>query len=66
MYQISSHPAIQRVVVLGTLCAVELRVEGSNAGYDLITPSFIFYVVPTMHICYLDFIIHVIPLKSTS
>ncbi|XP_021808925.1 bifunctional dethiobiotin synthetase/7,8-diamino-pelargonic acid aminotransferase, mitochondrial [Prunus avium] len=33
VYQISSHPAIQRVVVLGTLCALELRVEGCNAGY---------------------------------
>lgn len=32
--QISSHPAVQRVVVLGTLCALELRAEGSNAGYD--------------------------------
>ncbi|KAF3452815.1 hypothetical protein FNV43_RR03248 [Rhamnella rubrinervis] len=31
--QISSHPAVQRVVALGTLCALELRAEGSNAGY---------------------------------
>ncbi|KAK9275394.1 hypothetical protein L1049_022658 [Liquidambar formosana] len=31
--QISSHPAVQRVVTLGTLCALELRAEGSNAGY---------------------------------
>ncbi|CAK9181202.1 unnamed protein product [Ilex paraguariensis] len=30
---ISLHPAIQRVVALGTLCAVELRAEGCNAGY---------------------------------
>ncbi|KAM2039774.1 hypothetical protein ACFX1T_013182 [Malus domestica] len=39
VYQISSHPAIQRVVVLGTLCAVELRVEGSNAGYGSLYAS---------------------------
>ncbi|KAK7329822.1 hypothetical protein VNO77_24002 [Canavalia gladiata] len=31
--QISSHPAIQRVVTLGTLCALELKAEGDNAGY---------------------------------
>ncbi|KAF5456289.1 hypothetical protein F2P56_025788 [Juglans regia] len=31
--QISSHPAVQRVVALGTLFALELRAEGSNAGY---------------------------------
>ncbi|CAK9147590.1 unnamed protein product [Ilex paraguariensis] len=30
---ISLLPAIQRVVALGTLCAVELRAEGCNAGY---------------------------------
>ncbi|GMN52124.1 hypothetical protein TIFTF001_021281 [Ficus carica] len=33
VYKISSHPAVQRVVALGTLCALELRAEGSNAGY---------------------------------
>ncbi|KAL6189075.1 hypothetical protein ACLB2K_040465 [Fragaria x ananassa] len=33
VYQISSHPAIKRVVVLGTLCAIELQAEGCNAGY---------------------------------
>lgn len=31
--QISLLPAVHRVVVLGTLCALELRAEGSNAGY---------------------------------
>ncbi|KAK4481850.1 hypothetical protein RD792_012761 [Penstemon davidsonii] len=31
--QISSHPAVHRVVALGTLCAIELLAEGSNAGY---------------------------------
>ncbi|XP_056176987.1 bifunctional dethiobiotin synthetase/7,8-diamino-pelargonic acid aminotransferase, mitochondrial isoform X2 [Syzygium oleosum] len=31
--QISSHPAVQRVISLGTLFALELRAEGSNAGY---------------------------------
>ncbi|KAM3762418.1 hypothetical protein ACB098_01G343900 [Castanea mollissima] len=31
--QISSHPAVERVVALGTLFALELRAEGSNAGY---------------------------------
>ncbi|XP_057952926.1 bifunctional dethiobiotin synthetase/7,8-diamino-pelargonic acid aminotransferase, mitochondrial-like isoform X1 [Malania oleifera] len=33
VHQISSHPAVQRLVVLGTLCALELRAEGCNAGY---------------------------------
>nr|GME13234.1 bifunctional dethiobiotin synthetase/7,8-diamino-pelargonic acid aminotransferase, mitochondrial [Ipomoea batatas] len=31
--QISLLPAVGRVVVLGTLCAMELQAEGSNAGY---------------------------------
>ncbi|CAI9098544.1 OLC1v1035210C1 [Oldenlandia corymbosa var. corymbosa] len=31
--QISSNPAVQRVVALGTLFAVELRAEGCNTGY---------------------------------
>lgn len=31
--QISLLPAVHRVVVLGTLCALELQAEGSNAGY---------------------------------
>ncbi|CAH9147974.1 unnamed protein product, partial [Cuscuta epithymum] len=31
--QISLLPAISRVVALGTLCAIELQVEGSSAGY---------------------------------
>ncbi|KAK7265291.1 hypothetical protein RJT34_32909 [Clitoria ternatea] len=33
IHQISSHPAVQRVVALGTLCALELKAEGNNAGY---------------------------------
>ncbi|KAK6159136.1 hypothetical protein DH2020_006450 [Rehmannia glutinosa] len=31
--QISILPAVHRVVALGTLCAIELLAEGSNAGY---------------------------------
>ncbi|KDP22928.1 hypothetical protein JCGZ_01765 [Jatropha curcas] len=31
--QISSRPSVQRVVALGTLFALELQAEGSNAGY---------------------------------
>ncbi|XP_044462822.1 bifunctional dethiobiotin synthetase/7,8-diamino-pelargonic acid aminotransferase, mitochondrial-like isoform X2 [Mangifera indica] len=31
--QISSHPAVRRVVVIGTIFALELAAEGSNAGY---------------------------------
>ncbi|CAH2069617.1 unnamed protein product [Thlaspi arvense] len=31
--QISSHSAVQRVVVLGTLFALELKVDASNSGY---------------------------------
>ncbi|PIN20538.1 Acetylornithine aminotransferase [Handroanthus impetiginosus] len=31
--QISLLPAVNRVVSLGTLCAIELRAEGCNAGY---------------------------------
>ncbi|KAJ0266858.1 Bifunctional dethiobiotin synthetase/7,8-diamino-pelargonic acid aminotransferase [Hirschfeldia incana] len=31
--QISSHPAVERVVVLGTLFALELKVDASNSGY---------------------------------
>ncbi|KAL2504959.1 Bifunctional dethiobiotin synthetase/7 [Abeliophyllum distichum] len=30
--QISLHPAVHRVVALGTLCAIELQAEGSNVG----------------------------------
>ncbi|XP_077238285.1 adenosylmethionine-8-amino-7-oxononanoate transaminase [Tasmannia lanceolata] len=30
---ISSHSAVRRVVALGTLCAIELRAEGCDAGY---------------------------------
>ena len=35
--QISLHPSVQRVVALGTLFALELQAEGSNAGYCLTT-----------------------------
>ncbi|CAA6672207.1 unnamed protein product [Spirodela intermedia] len=31
--QVSSHFAVRRVVALGTLCAIELRAEGSDASY---------------------------------
>lgn len=44
VHKISSHPAVQRVVALGTLFALELKAEGDNAGYHFITvlpmPSF--------------------------
>jgi hypothetical protein len=43
--QISSIPAVQRVVALGTLCALELRAEGCNAGYCLISFSELFLSV---------------------
>lgn len=43
--QISSIPAVQRVVALGTLCALELRTEGHNAGYCLISFSELFLSV---------------------
>ncbi|KAF4383950.1 hypothetical protein G4B88_016383 [Cannabis sativa] len=33
VHKLSSHPAVQRVVALGTIFALELRAEGSNAGY---------------------------------
>ncbi|XP_027176502.1 bifunctional dethiobiotin synthetase/7,8-diamino-pelargonic acid aminotransferase, mitochondrial [Coffea eugenioides] len=33
VHQLSSHPAVKRVVTIGTLCALELRAEGCNAGY---------------------------------
>lgn len=42
--EISSHPAVQRVVALGTLCALELRAEGSNAGYGFMI-FFLHYVI---------------------
>ncbi|KAM0899594.1 hypothetical protein ACQ4PT_021195 [Festuca glaucescens] len=32
--QLSSLPNVRRVVSLGTLCAIELMAEGSDAGYD--------------------------------
>lgn len=32
VHQISLHPVVQRVVALGTLCALELKAEGCNAG----------------------------------
>lgn len=31
--QIANHPAVQRVIALGTLFAMELHVDGKNAGY---------------------------------
>lgn len=31
--QLSSLPNVKRVVSLGTLCAIELKAEGSDAGY---------------------------------
>lgn len=31
--KLSSHPAVQRVVSLGTLCAIELRTDASELGY---------------------------------
>ncbi|CDP02956.1 unnamed protein product [Coffea canephora] len=33
VHQLSSHPAVKRVVTIGTVCALELRAEGCNAGY---------------------------------
>ncbi|XP_045815201.1 bifunctional dethiobiotin synthetase/7,8-diamino-pelargonic acid aminotransferase, mitochondrial isoform X1 [Trifolium pratense] len=33
VHKISSHSAVERVVVLGTLFALELKAEGDNAGY---------------------------------
>ncbi|KAM0931083.1 hypothetical protein ACQ4PT_000574 [Festuca glaucescens] len=32
--QLSSLPNVRRVVSLGTLCAIELKADGSDAGYD--------------------------------
>lgn len=37
--QISLLQTVNRVVALGTLCALELRAEGSNAGYYLLTST---------------------------
>ncbi|KAL8158793.1 hypothetical protein V2J09_000330 [Rumex salicifolius] len=37
--KISSHPTVKRVVVLGTLFALELKAEGSNAGYASVYAS---------------------------
>ncbi|KAK1290895.1 hypothetical protein QJS10_CPB18g00222 [Acorus calamus] len=31
--QVSSHSAVQRVVALGTLCAIELKANGCDSGY---------------------------------
>lgn len=33
VHKISSHPTVKRVVALGTLFALELQAQGSNAGY---------------------------------
>ena len=35
MNQVSSLSAVRRVVALGTVCAIELRAEGSDVGYDI-------------------------------
>ncbi|EOY31725.1 Adenosylmethionine-8-amino-7-oxononanoate transaminases [Theobroma cacao] len=37
--QISSHPSVSRVVTLGTLFALELQADGSNAGYASVYAS---------------------------
>lgn len=49
MQQISLLQTVDRVVALGTLCALELRAEGSNAGYYLLTihSSFPCFMVPS-------------------
>lgn len=49
MQQISLLRTVDRVVALGTLCALELRAEGSNAGYYLLTfnSSFPFFMAPS-------------------
>ncbi|KAF9614445.1 hypothetical protein IFM89_018681 [Coptis chinensis] len=39
VHEISSHPAVYRVVALGTLIAIELRTEGSDAGYGSLYAS---------------------------
>lgn len=39
--KLSSHPAVQRVVSLGTLCAIELRTDGSESGYASLFASFL-------------------------
>lgn len=39
VHQISSHPTVQRVVVLGTVCALELKAEGVNSGYGSLFAS---------------------------
>lgn len=38
VHQISCHPAVERVVALGTLFAMELRVADKDAGYIYIYP----------------------------
>lgn len=39
VHEISAHPAVERVVALGTLVAVELHTESSDAGYESIIAS---------------------------
>ncbi|KAK6944241.1 Aminotransferase class-III [Dillenia turbinata] len=39
VHQISLHPSVERVVALGTLCAIELQVESCNAGYASLCAS---------------------------
>ena len=43
--QLSSLPNVKRVVSLGTLCAIELKAEGSDAGYGTLElESFICFI----------------------
>ncbi|KAL5775185.1 hypothetical protein ACOSP7_012742 [Xanthoceras sorbifolium] len=59
--QISSHPAIRRMVTLGTVCALELQAEGCNAGYGSLYASSLLrklredgvYMRPLGHVIYL-------------
>lgn len=37
--KISSLPSVQRVVALGTLCAIELKAEGADTGYASLSAS---------------------------
>ena len=47
MNQLSSLPNVKRVVSLGTLCAIELKAEESDAGYDTLETYISFF-------CYID------------
>ncbi|KAL6001924.1 Bifunctional dethiobiotin synthetase/7,8-diamino-pelargonic acid aminotransferase, mitochondrial [Asimina triloba] len=52
--QISYHPEVQRVVALGTLFALELRAEGSNAGYASLYASSLVQKLRTDEVLVLD------------